>query len=196
LKLQSYKNNKEENAMKKFPLSKVYQLIEPSPVVMVTTKHKGKANVMTMSWVMPMEFTPPLIGCVISELNHSFTAVRSTKECVIAIPTVDIAKTVVDIGNCSGEDVDKFQKFNVTPVAAKKVKAPLIAECLANLECRVVNTVLVKKYNFFVLEVVKAWYDTARKEKRTIHANGDGIFTVDGRKLDLKKRMIKFPEVV
>ena len=86
--------------MKEFPLSKVFHLIEPGPLVMVTTAYKKKANVMTMIWHMMMEFTPPLIGCVVSSANYSFTALRATKECVIAIPAVDIVKRVVDIGNC------------------------------------------------------------------------------------------------
>ena len=44
--------------MKELPLAKVYQLIEPGPVVMLTTSHKGRQNVMTMSWHMMMERRP------------------------------------------------------------------------------------------------------------------------------------------
>lgn len=160
--------------MKEIPLARVFHWIEPGPVVLVTTAHKSHANVMTMSWHMMMEFEPPLIGCVIAPLDHSFTALKATRECVIAIPAVDLASKVVEIGNCSGHDVDKFNAFGLTPLPAKKVKAPLIAECLANLECRVVNTSLVNKYSFFILEVVKAWINPKRKERRTIHHNGDG----------------------
>jgi len=132
-------------------LSKAFQLIEPGPVVLVTTAHKGKANVMTMSWHMVMDFTPQ-IGCIIGPWDYSFSALRKTKECVIAIPTVDIATKVVEIGNCSGQEVDKFKAFDLTPLPAENVKAPLIAECLANLECRVVDTSLISKYNLFILE--------------------------------------------
>lgn len=117
-------------------LSKAFQLLEPGPVVLVTTAHQGKANIMTMSWHMVMDFTPT-IGCIIGPWDYSFTALRTTNECVIAIPTVDIATKVVEIGNCSGAEMDKFNTFDLTPLPAEKVKAPLIAECLANLECRV-----------------------------------------------------------
>ena len=182
--------------MNDFPLSKVFHLIEPGPTVLVTTTHKGRNNIMTMSWHLMIDFVPPLIGCVVSNGNHSFTALRATKECVIAIPTVDLAPKVVGIGNCSGEDVDKFESFGLTPVPAEKVKAPLIAECLANLECRVVNTSLVNKYCFFILEVVKAWTDSKRNERRTIHHNGDGTFIVDGRTINLKKKMTKWQAFV
>lgn len=182
--------------MNEFPLSRVFHLIEPGPVVLLTTANKGRANIMTMSWHMMMEFEPPLIGCVIGSWDYSFTALCETSECVIAIPTVDLASTAVDIGNCSGRDVDKFNAFGLTPVPAENVKAPLIAECLANLECRVVDTSLVNKYNLFVLEVVKAWTDPKRKERRTIHHNGDGTFVVDGETINLKEKMVKWQDML
>lgn len=180
--------------MKEIPLAKVFHLIEPGPVVLLTTAGKSGANVMTMSWHMMMEFVPPLIACVVSPANSSYKALRATRECVIAIPTVDLVSKVVDIGNCSGEEVNKFELFGLTPVPAKKVAAPLIAECLANLECKVVDTLMVNKYALFVLEVVKGWTDPKRRERRTFHANGDGTFVVDGRTLDLKKKMVKWKE--
>ena len=98
-------------AMKNLPLSKVYQLLEPGPVVLLTTARKGRANVMTLSWHMMVEFEPPLIACVVSGANHSFAALRATKECVIAIPALKLAPTVVAVGNCSGRDVRKFERF-------------------------------------------------------------------------------------
>jgi flavin reductase (DIM6/NTAB) family NADH-FMN oxidoreductase RutF len=103
---------------------------------------------------------------------------------------------VIEIGNCSGKDVDKFNVFGLTPIAAKKVAAPLVSECLANLECRVVDTKMVSKYNFFILEAVKVWTDPKRKERRTFHANGDGTFVVDGRTINLKKKMVKWQSLL
>ncbi|MDD2916043.1 MAG: flavin reductase family protein [Gallionella sp.] len=132
---------------KNLPLSRVYCLLEPGPVVLLTTAHKGKANVMVMSWHAMMEFEPPLVGCVISGRNHSFNALRATKECVLNIPAANLAKQVVGVGNCSGREVDKFRKFKLTMLPASRVAAPLIAECYASLECRVVDTRLVNKYN-------------------------------------------------
>jgi len=168
-----------------FPLSEVYRLVEPGPVVLLTTARAGRANVMPMSWHLMMEFTPPLVGCVVSNGNYSFATLKTSKECVINIPTVELAKTVVACGNTSGSNVDKFETFGLTPVAAKLVKAPLIAECYASLECKVVDMKLVTKYNFFVLEVVKAWVDPTRKKPRTIHHQGEGQFMVAGRTLRL-----------
>ena len=176
-------------AMKNLPLAKVYQLLEPGPVVLLTTSHKGHANVMTMSWQTMVEFEPPLIACVVSNANHSFAALRATKECVIALPALELAPKVVAIGNCSGRDVDKFKRFGLTPAPAKCVAPPLVAQCFANLECRVVDTHLVNKFNLFVLEVLKAWYDPAQKKPKTIHHCGHGEFVVDGELIKLKSNM-------
>jgi len=168
-----------------FPLSKVYRLLEPGPVVLLSTVRAGRPNAMPMSWHLMMEFIPPLVGCVVSNGDYSFATLKQTKECVINIPTVELAKTVVACGNTSGSDVNKFEKFRLTPVAARFVKAPIIAECYASLECKVVDMKLVTKYNFFILEVVQAWIDPVRKNPRTIHHQGEGEFMVAGRTLHL-----------
>ena len=88
--------------MKEFSLSKVYQLLEPGPVVLLTTAHKGHANIMTMSWHMMVEFEPPLVACVVSNADFSFVALRATKECVTAVPALELARKVLGTGNCSG----------------------------------------------------------------------------------------------
>jgi len=171
------------------PLSQVYRLLEPGPVVMVTTSHKGRANIMTMSWLTMMDFEPPLVGCVMSDLNYSFAALKSTKECVLNIPTVELAKQMIGCGNSTGRRTDKFEKFRLTAAPAARVAPPLIDECYANLECKVIDARLATKYNFFILEVVKAWIDRSKKNPRTIHHRGSGVFTVDGRTIKLPSRM-------
>ena len=163
----------------------VYGLLEPGPVVLVTTARAGRANVMPMSWHTMMEFVPPLVGCVISNQNYTFEVLRATGECVINVPTVELAKKLVACGNASGQQTDKFKTFDLTPVAAAVVKAPLIAECYASLECKVVDRRLVDPYNFFILEVVKAWIDPRRKRPQTLHHQGEGVFRVPGRTIRL-----------
>ena len=175
--------------MKDLPLSKVYQLLEPGPVVLLTTARKGRANVMTMSWHMMVEFEPPLVACVVSNADHSFAALRTTKECVIAVPGLELAPIIVRIGNCSGRDVDKFERFGLTQAPAKYVAPPLVVGCFANLECKVIDTRLVHKFNLFVLEVLKAWIDPTQKNPKTIHHHGYGRFTVDGETIKLRSRM-------
>jgi flavin reductase (DIM6/NTAB) family NADH-FMN oxidoreductase RutF len=175
-------------------LSKAFTLIEPGPVVLVATFDGKKNNVMTISWTMVNDFRP-VIAMTTGPWNHSFAALKASEECVVAIPTVDLLDRVIGIGTCSGADIDKFAKFELTAARARYVKAPLIKECVANIECKVVD--LIEKHNIVMLEAVAAYVDATRKEKRTVHAVGDGTFIVDGRKLNRRKMMIgKLPEGV
>ncbi len=176
-------------AKKSFPLSDVYRLLEPGPVVLVTTAAKERANIMTMSWHTMLDFEPPILGCVISNRNYSFDILKATRECVLNIPTVELAKKVVGCGNTSGRKTDKFKTFHLSPVAATCVAAPLIDECYANLECKVVDGKMVAKYNFFILEVLKAWIAPSRNDPRTIHHRGKGAFMVAGETIKLPSKM-------
>jgi flavin reductase (DIM6/NTAB) family NADH-FMN oxidoreductase RutF len=175
--------------MRKFPLSKVYQLIEPGPVVLLVTSGKSGPNIMTMSWHMMIEFEPPMIACIVSQGDYSFAALRKTGECVIAIPARRLAEKVVKVGNTSGSNIDKFERFGLTKLPASRVSAPLVAECFANLECKVADTTLVEKYNLFILEVVAAWIDPMQKNPKTIHHHGYGTFVVDGPAIKLRSKM-------
>lgn len=180
--------------MDRFPLEKAFTLIEPGPVVLVTTSDGRQRNVMTVSWTMVVDFTP-VFAITTGPWNHSYAALTGSGECVIAVPTVDLLDRVVGVGTCSGTDTDKFARFGLTPVKGRHVKAPLIRECLGNIECKVVD--IVERHNIVVLQGVAAHYDAARLEKRTLHAVGDGRFVVDGRQLDRRQMMqSKLPDRV
>ena len=172
-----------------YPLSRVYGLLEPGPVTLLTTASQGRTDVMTMSWHTMIDFEPPILGCVVSDRNYSFGLLRAARECVVNIPTVELARKVVRCGNASGRTVDKWKAFGLTPVPAARVQAPLVEECYASLECKVVDTRMVPRYGLFILEVVKAWIDPSRKDPRTIHHLGRGRFMVAGRTIALPSRM-------
>ena len=174
---------------KSFPLSRVYGLLEPGPVVMITTSRKGRHNIMTQSWHTMIEFEPPLLACVISNGNYTFDILKTTRECVINIPTVELATQAVGCGNTSVRRLDKFKAFGLTPSEASMVDAPLIRECYASLECKVVDSSLSNKYLLFILEVLKAWVDPSKKHPRTIHHRGKGAFMVAGETIKLPSKM-------
>ena len=169
-------------------LSRVYRLLEPGPVVLVTTANRTRANVMALSWHLMMEFVPPLVGCVLSARNYSFSLLMESRECVINIPTRELAREVVACGNRSGRRRDKFAAAGLTPVPSKYVLPPLIRECFASLECRVADTRMVGRYNLFVLEVVQAWLDRSVRQPRTLHHRGRGTFMVAGAEISLPSR--------
>lgn len=173
-------------AKKDFPVSKIRRHLETGPIVLVSSAWKGRTNIMTMGWHMVMQFSPSLFGCYIWEGNHSHGMIRKSRECVINVPTVDLIDTVVDIGNCSGAEVDKFETFGLTAVKASKVSAPLIGECYASFECRLDK--FIAPYGLFVWEVVKAHVAPAPKRPKTIHYRGDGDFMVAGSQISRRRR--------
>lgn len=172
--------------MQQLDLNKAFTLIEPGPVVLVTTHDGQGPNIMTISWTMVVDFTP-LFALTTGPWNHSFAALLKNRECVIAVPGVDLLDKVVGIGTCSGADTDKFSRFGLTPLPATLVRPPLIKECLANIECKVID--IITRHNIVILQGLAACIDAEREEKHTVHAVGDGSFVVDGRRIDRKKLM-------
>ena len=172
--------------LKDYPLNRVFTLIEPGPALLVTTAEGRKKNIMTITWSMAMSFAPTF-GIVTGPWNHSFDTMMKTRECVVAVPGVDLIDKVIGIGTCSGTDTDKFGKFSLTAKKAATLRAPLIAECLYNMECRVADH--VEAHGIVILECRRAWENPDRTEKRTFHAVGDGTFVADGEKFDLRREM-------
>ncbi|MEC4594747.1 MULTISPECIES: flavin reductase family protein [Nitrospirillum] len=172
--------------MEVLPLSRAFTLIEPGPVVLVTTHDGHKDNVMTITWTMVLDFSPTF-AITTGPWNYSYAALVGTKECVLSIPTADLIDTAIGIGTCTGRDTDKFAKFGLSRALARHVRAPLIPECLANIECRVID--IVDPHGIIVLEGVAAHIDNAREERRMLHAVGDGTFIIDGPVLDRKEMM-------
>jgi flavin reductase (DIM6/NTAB) family NADH-FMN oxidoreductase RutF len=171
-----------------FPVADVRRYLEPGPVVLVSSAWRGRTNVMTMGWHMVAEFVPSLVACYVWDANQSFGMIRKSRECVINVPTVELVDTVVDIGNCSGRDVDKFAAFGLTPMPARKVRAPLIGECHASFECRLHDGRWIDRHSIFVFEVIAAHVAPRPKHPRTVHYLGDGEFMVAGGTISRRSR--------
>lgn len=171
-----------------FPVSDIRRYLEPGPIVLVSSAWKGETDIMTMGWHTVMEFTPSLVGCVISSANHSHKLIRESRECVINLPTTKLTEEVVGIGNASGDEIDKFEHFGLSRVKAAKVGAPLIGECHAAFECRLHDDSLVSKYDFFIFAVVKAHVAASPKHPQTLHYTGDGVFMVSGKIISRRSR--------
>jgi flavin reductase (DIM6/NTAB) family NADH-FMN oxidoreductase RutF len=171
-----------------FPVSNVRRYLEPGPIVLVSSRWRGETNIMTLGWHVVLEFMPSLIGLMIASGNYSFELIRQSGECVVNLPTTSLTDIAVGIGNTSGADLDKFAHFSLTPEKAMKVGAPLIAECHAAFECRLHDDALVDKYNFFIVEVVKAHVAPSPKHPRTLHYTGNGEFMVAGKIISRKSQ--------
>jgi flavin reductase (DIM6/NTAB) family NADH-FMN oxidoreductase RutF len=173
---------------KDFPVSEIRRYLEPGPIVLVSSAWNGKFNIMTMGWHMMLGMSPALVACYIWDRNHSFEMIRRSRECVINVPTTDLTNAVVGIGNCSGNKVDKFQKFGLTPERGVKVDAPLVKECYAHFECRLADARMISKHGLFIWEVVKAHVATSPKYPQTLHYQGEGVFMISGPSVSLRRK--------
>jgi flavin reductase (DIM6/NTAB) family NADH-FMN oxidoreductase RutF len=175
-------------------VSKVRRYLEPGPIVLVSSRWQGRTNVMALGWHTVLEFTPSLVGCMISAGSHSHHMIRNSGECVINLPTTALTDTVVRIGNCSGAEIDKFAAFDLTAEEGRRVEAPLIRECHASFECRLRDDALVDSYNFFIFELVEAHVAASPKHPETLHYMGDGVFVVSGK--TISRRPLFRPEML
>ena len=171
-----------------FPVHEVRRSLEPGPIVLVSSKRDGKTNIMTLGWHTVLEFSPSLVGLMISAGDHSFGMIRDSGECVINLPTTALTDIVVGIGNTTGAEIDKFAEFGLTAEKAEMVGAPLIGECHASFECRLHDDALVERYNFFIFEVVKAHVAASPRHPETLHYTGDGLFMVAGKIIHRKSQ--------
>ncbi|NYZ62408.1 flavin reductase family protein [Luteimonas deserti] len=160
------------------PVEQTRRYLEPGPVVLLSTRHRDVRGIMTLGWHMMLGYD--LVGTYIWSANRSHALARSSRECVINLPTEPLLDTVVRIGNCGSDEGDKFERFGLTPVAGSEVAAPGIGECHARFECRLHETRITRDYPLFVWRVVAAHVAPRPQRPRTVHYCGDGRFMVAG----------------
>jgi len=142
----------------KVGLSTAYKLLHPMHTVLVSCAGKRRRpNIITLAWAMPTSINPPLVAVSILPKRRSFSLIEETKEFVVNIPTMDILKETLFCGRRSGKNYDKFKETNLTPLPARKVKPPIIKECVAHLECKLHSQFTTGDHTIFVGEIVKAY---------------------------------------
>jgi len=151
----------------------------------VSSAWRGETDIMTMGWHSMMGYD--MIGCYIWDANHSHQMIKKSKECCINLPEIHLLDQTVGVGNCSGDEVDKFAQFGFTAEAGSKIKAPLIKECYANFECKLIDASMIKEYNFFIWQVVAAHVATSPKYPKTFHYTGEGVFMLSGEHVSRRK---------
>ena len=175
--------------MKTGNIKRAFTYLESGSVLLVTTSDGARDNVMTISWQMVMDFTPH-IAITTGGWNESFETILERKECCICVPAFDMIDTVVKVGTVHGSECDKFASFGLKRSKAKKVKAPVISNCLAAIECKLED--YIKQHGILVFEGIQLWENPKKEERRLIHANGDGTFFADGEFRNLRGEMCQW----
>jgi flavin reductase (DIM6/NTAB) family NADH-FMN oxidoreductase RutF len=135
----------------------------------------GKSNIITVSFCMPVSKEPPLIACAIGREAYSSKLIESTKAFIINVPPEELKPKIYYCGFHSGYQVDKFKETGLTPKVARRVKAPIIDECVAYMECKVREKIGTGDKNLFIGEVIEAYADEAlvNGERNVEYARGD-----------------------
>lgn len=177
-------------------LSKAYRLMNHGPTVIVTSQHGGRSNIMSAAWSMPLDFSPPKVAVVIDKSTFTRGLIEASGEFVLNIPSREMARLTVDVGNSSGSEIDKFAAYDIASFAGSVAKAPLVEGCLGWLECRLIPEPHIQQaYDLFLGEVVAAWADPSVFDgahwtleeggKRSIHYVAGGHFFEIGAAFDV-----------
>ncbi len=126
---------------------------------LVTCGSSGQANVIAVSFCMPVSREPPMVACAIGQNTYSCELIQQTGEFVINVPAQELKRQIYYCGIHSGRGVNKFKESGLTPLPARHINAPIIAECLAHMECRVGQSVGVGDKHLFIATVLDAYAD-------------------------------------
>jgi len=135
----------------------------------------GKSNIITVSFCMPVSKDPPQIACAIGRGSYSYELIGSSREFVVNVPSKELKSKIFYCGFHSGANVDKFRETGLTPQPARKLRAPIIAECVAHMECKVIQEIETGDKSLFIGEVIDAYADedVVRGERKTEYAKGE-----------------------
>jgi len=181
---------------KKVPPNRVHRLLAPQPVCLLTTRYKGQVNVMTVAWVCPVSLEPPLIIIAMHPSRYTHDMLRRSEECVLNIPGRPLAEQVLKCGRLSGQDVDKIATLGLTLESGHHLEVPWIDQCLAHLECALVDLLMPGDHTLFIAEVLGGWaeeeaFDTVWTHPEDdegllpLHHLGDGRFCLMGKEITL-----------
>ena len=114
---------------------------------------------MALAWHTLLEDAPARIACILRSQGRTFQALQQTGECVLNMPLDHHLEQVLLCGSLSGHDADKLALCGWSTRPAASVQVPLLAECHAHVECRVVQLDMEGDYNLCLLEPLHVWVD-------------------------------------
>lgn len=153
-------------------MEKPYRILYPMGVVLVSSSHAGRDNVMAACWAFPLSADPFLIGVSVSRKRFSHQLMEGSREFVINIPGQDMAEAVRICGENSGRDTDKFALAKLTKEKSRTAVAPSIKEALASIECKIVKSLDTGDHVLFIGEMLNM---KKRKEGKKLVQSEEGL---------------------
>jgi flavin reductase (DIM6/NTAB) family NADH-FMN oxidoreductase RutF len=173
------------------------RLLNHGPTVLVSCAHGGSDNVITLAWTSPVSSSPPLVAVAIAPGRYSHGLIERSEEFGVNVPGSGLLEAVWLCGTTSGRDGDKFERARLERRRATRIAAPLVEDCFAHVECKVVEAETLGDHTLFVGEVVAAAVEreafdghlTLRGGFQTLHHLGGSLFvTSAGTRLDAGRR--------
>jgi len=176
-------------------LDRFTPLLHPCLTFLVTAVDQaGKPNIITIAWLTPLSVQPPLVGFSVRPSRYSYDLIRSCGEFVVNVAPYEIARQALLCGRQSGRDIDKLEVTGLTATDARRVRPPILEECLAHVECKLVREIECGDHVLFIGEVLAASvrddaldpggrYDPARV-KPLLHLGGDYFTTTQALSMD------------
>jgi flavin reductase (DIM6/NTAB) family NADH-FMN oxidoreductase RutF len=175
------------------------RLLNHGPVTIVTSAHGERSNVMAAAWAMPLDFDPPKVAVVIDSRTLTRQLVDASGVFGLQVPDRAFAQQTLAVGSHAGVEFDKFAALNLQTFPAQKIEVPMLAGCVAWLECKVLpdNTENSRRYDLFLAEVVAAYADSSVYSNsrwhfgddpgaRTVHYVAGGTFFMTGDAFEVK----------
>ena len=139
------------------PLSIAYRLLNPGSVVLISVADGERDNIFPVTWNMPVKKNPSMVAVLCGKGHFSYPFIERTHELGINVPDAGLVNAVYGCGTTSGRDVpDKFKRFGLNRQQAKHIKAPLVAEAVANMECRVTQFIDLGTSSLIIAEILDA----------------------------------------
>jgi flavin reductase (DIM6/NTAB) family NADH-FMN oxidoreductase RutF len=152
-------------------MEKLYRLLYPMRIVLVTSRSGGKDNIMAAAWCFPLSMDPPLFGVSLSGKRHSYSVIKEGKCFGINLVAPDMREAALVCGTKSGKDVDKFAESGLSKEEGEKIDCALVGESPASIECRLVDTIKTGDHYVMVGEAVNV---KKRRESK-------GLYQKEGR---------------
>ncbi|WP_396271020.1 flavin reductase family protein [Ideonella sp.] len=178
-------------------LSKAYRLLNHGPTVLISAEYGIQRNAMACAWAMPLDFEPPKVAVVIDRNTFTRGLVESSGRLAISVPCVAQARLVTLLGTHSGHEQDKLAAYGVQVLDEPLAQSPLIAGCVAWLDCVLIRRPEIEQaHDLFLAEVTHAWartrvfsngrwhFDTANDSLRTLHHVAGGHYFATGQEVD------------
>ncbi len=181
---------------KEIPLEKANRILNIGGVVLVTAKFNERDDITPVAWNVPVSKEPALVAIAVAPERFIYGLIEKSGEFALNLPTLKILKELYFCGKHSGRDVDKFEKTKLTPLNAKFISAPLIKECIANIECKVEKIYPAGDHNLIIGRVLRAIVEESLfgdflkvdlDEAKTVHHLGKSLFAVPGGIIDVEK---------